>query len=187
VVWDGLAAQGVTTTADRDALVVYCCAVADFNRAQQVLDETGAVIRTEKGGVVRSPFTLVKATNASIIRTMARELGLTTRAEPEVEEPDQPKRGYRNGVGVERTISALRSGGKLEDADAATTALTRHLARALDQVDPVRFPAQTASLARVQLAAIRALRGLNEEEASGGDIGELLAALSAPVVDPTQP
>ncbi len=186
-VWDALAEQGVVATADRDALVVYCCAVADFNRAQQILDETGAVIRNAKGAPVRSPFTLVKATNASIIRTLARELGLTTRSEPDSDEPaETPRRAWRNSAATERTITALRNTGKLEEADSATTALTRHLARALDQVDPARFPAQVASLARVQLNALRQLRGLDQED-SGGDLTELLAALSAPMGDTSEP
>jgi hypothetical protein len=93
----------------------------------------------------------------------------------------------RNRTAVERTITALRHGGRLEEVDAATTALARHLAGALDTVDAGAYPAQTASLARVHLATLRQLRGLDDTERDDAGIGDLLAALSAEVGDPAQP
>jgi hypothetical protein len=93
------------------------------------------------------------------------------------------RRRWRNADAVERTIEALRAGGRLEGADAATVALTRHLASALDQVDAVDFPAQVASLARAQLAALRLLRGTNDDDDGGpSDADALLAALLSPTV-----
>ena len=63
-----------------------------------------------------------------------------------------------------------------------TVALVRTLAEALDVIDPGGQPAQLASVARAQIAAVRLLRG----EASDRDdhsLDDLLAAL----VDTTQP
>jgi hypothetical protein len=87
----------------------------------------------------------------------------------------------RNAVAAERTLKALADGGKLEHADAATVALLRHLAGALDRVDPECQPAQVASLARVHLAVIRSLRGMADEPDDG--MADLLAALSGPLGD----
>jgi hypothetical protein len=105
------------------------------------------------------------------------------RATPE----DQPGGTWRNRAATERTISALRKGGRLEEVDAAAVALARHLARALDDVDGAKLPAQTASLARVQLATLRTLRGIDDGSERDTGVDELLAMLSAPVGDPPQP
>jgi P27 family predicted phage terminase small subunit len=177
-VWDDLAARGID--ADRDALIVYCCAVADYNQAQRVLDRAGPLIQDARGSVKRNPMTRIKAANAATIRQLARELGLTGRPEPEV----PARRTFRNGAAIEKTVAALRSGGRLTDVDAAAVAMARHLAEALDRVDPARWPAQVASLARVQLATLRTLRGLDDEPGDAYGIDELLAGLSAPVGDP---
>jgi hypothetical protein len=87
----------------------------------------------------------------------------------------------RNSAAAEHTISALRGGGRIEDADAATVALVRHLAGALDLVDPGEWPAQVASLARAQLAALKMLRGVGDD--SDDSLGDLVAALSGPMGD----
>jgi P27 family predicted phage terminase small subunit len=184
-VWDALPAD-VVAKADRDALVVYCNAVADFTRAQQVLDQTGVVVKGARGGLVRSPLNIVKAENAAIMRALARDLGLVR------PDPDAPalraNARYRNAAALERTITALRSGGRLEDADAATAALARHLAAALDAVDAEAFPTQTASLARAQLATLRMLRGERDDDHAPADIDALIAALvSAPLGDASEP
>jgi P27 family predicted phage terminase small subunit len=181
-VWDEIVAAGVD--ADRDAMAVYCCAVVDFTKAQKTLDEFGNVVRGARGGMIRSPFSAVKSENAQTVITLAREFGLLGKVD---DEAPPTRAGWRNAAAAERTITALRSGGRLEDVDAATTALVRHLAAALDGLDATEFPAQTASLARVQLAAIRTLRGGDDDDAHDGSIGELLAALSAPMGDGSEP
>jgi hypothetical protein len=94
---------------------------------------------------------------------------------------------WRNRTATERTIEALRKGGKLESVDAAAVALARHLAAALDEVDSAAMPAQTASLARVQLAALRTLRGFDDDTDRDADVGDLLAMLQAPLGDQAQP
>jgi hypothetical protein len=104
------------------------------------------------------------------------------------EAPDEHPGGtWRNRRATERTITALRKGGRLEEVDAAAVALARHLASALDEVDGSKLPAQTASLARVQLAALRTLRGVDDGSDRDADLSELLAVLSAPVGDTPQP
>jgi P27 family predicted phage terminase small subunit len=179
-------AGGLDVGADRDALAVYCCAVADYAQAQQMLDQTGPVIRDARGSVKRNPMAMVKAANAATIRQMARDLGLRN-ARPELEEPPE-RRTYRNQAATERTLTGLRRVGRLDEPDAGLVALARHLAEALDRIDPARFPAQTASLARVQLATLQSLRGHDDEQptASGG-VDDLLAFLSAPVGDSPDP
>jgi hypothetical protein len=94
--------------------------------------------------------------------------------------------GRRNRAAVERTITGLRQGGKLEDVDAATVGLARHLATALDTVDPLTQAGRVAQLARVYLATLRSLRGVDEDSERDTDLGDLLALLSAPVGDPPQ-
>jgi P27 family predicted phage terminase small subunit len=181
-VWDGLAAAGVD--GDADTLIVYCCAVADYRAAQQGLDSDGTLIRGRGGVMVRSPLHSVKAANAATMRVLARELGLTA-TKPDTD--SQARAGRRNGAATERTIAALRAGGRLEGVDAAATALVRHLASALDGVDPVRCPAQTASLARVYLVALRNLRGDDADDRHDtGALDDLLAVLSSPVGDATE-
>jgi P27 family predicted phage terminase small subunit len=182
-VWTDLAAQGLTAGADRDALVVYCCAVADYAQAQRVLDRAGPLVQDAKGSVKRNPMTMVKAANAAVIRQLARELGLTSRAEPD----EAARRSWRNSAAAEKTITALRSGGRIADVDAAAVALARHLAEALDRVDSARWPAQVASLARVQLMTLRTLRGLDDEPGGEFSIDEILGALSAPMGDSEEP
>jgi hypothetical protein len=108
-----------------------------------------------------------------------------------VTKPKQPaaktEGTWRNRRATERTISALRQGGRLEDVDAAAVALARHLAAVLDEVDGARLPAQTASVARVQLAALRTLRGVDDDSDRDADAADLLAMLSAPLPDEAQP
>jgi hypothetical protein len=93
----------------------------------------------------------------------------------------------RNRAATEHTITALRAGGKIEAVDAAAIALARHLAAALDEVDPEARPAQVASLARVHLATLRTLRGVDDDSERDADVGDLLALLSTEVGNPPQP
>jgi P27 family predicted phage terminase small subunit len=183
-VWRRLA-PAMAIDAATDALTVYCCAVADYEHAQQTLDRTGVVVRGARGGLVRNPLVLVRNEAAQTMRGLAPVLGLTGAPAPPEEPPASSS--WRNRAATERTIAALRAGGRLEETDAAATALARHLAAALDDTDGARFPAQTASLARVQLATLRTLRGIDDDSGHDPDVGDLLAFLSAPVGDTPQP
>jgi P27 family predicted phage terminase small subunit len=169
---------GIVEQADPDQLAAYCSAVADYQKAQQQLDRTGPLIRGADGAAVRNPLLAVKRDNAEAARRLARQLGITG----DVVERDSRKH-WRNQRATERTITALRDGGRIEPVDDAALALARHLARALDRVDAARFPAQTANLARVHLTVLRTLRGIDDSDRDEPAIGDLLAALSAPLGD----
>ena len=163
--------------ADGDALVVYCCAVADYRRSQRVLDETGTIVKGDRG-LVRNPLLAVRAEASATMRALAPVIGTSGRFEL----PGEPAR-FRNQAATERTIASLRLTGRLEEADAGAIALARHLARSLDVTDPAQFPAQTASLARAHLKALGALRGTDDDARTGTNIDVLLAQLSTPVGD----
>jgi P27 family predicted phage terminase small subunit len=165
--------------ADRDVFAIYCSAIADYNQAQRLLNQSGPVMRDAKGNVVPSPLNRVKMTNASVARGLARDLGIGVDASLP---PEKPKR-YRNARATERTVEGLRRGGRLDSVvDDASIALARTLAEALDRVDPETFPAQLASLARVHLSAIRALRGQSEDDNDSG-ISDWVATLSGALGD----
>jgi P27 family predicted phage terminase small subunit len=159
--------------ADPDLLVVYCCAVADFNRSQGILDRSGPLIQGQKGNLVRNPLQTIKTANAAVIRNLARDLGLH-------DEQPAPAGRYRNQSAAERTIAALRQTGKIEAVDEATLALVRTVAGALDQIDPEGEAAAMASLARVQLSALKMLRGQPDDTDS---LAAVLAGLSAQMGD----
>ncbi len=85
--WDRLAPvlirMGVLTQIDRDALAVYCEAVAHYQQAVEVIDRTAVLIRGQRG-LVKNPAAQVARDQAAIIRAMARELGLTPSARAEM-------------------------------------------------------------------------------------------------------
>jgi hypothetical protein len=161
--------------ADPDALCVYACAVADYQQAQKVLDRSGPVIQGAKG-LVRNPLQSVKAANAQVVRSLGRELGLLGEGDTQ-----RPQSRWRNQKGIEATIAALRQTGRLEPVDEALIALVRTVAFALDRLEPDEAPAPLASLARVQLAAVSALRGRNDDDTD--TLAALLASLSGEMGD----
>jgi len=83
-VWDRttaeLAAMGMCHAADTDSLVVYCTAVVNHARAQQLLDAAGPLMKGTEGGVVRNPAVATVNAAAVIINKYAREFGLTPSA-----------------------------------------------------------------------------------------------------------
>ncbi|MBV8971766.1 MAG: phage terminase small subunit P27 family [Sphingomonadaceae bacterium] len=83
-VWDRtvaeLDAMGMAFAADADALAVYCNAVVNHARAQQVLDRSGVLVKGADGGIVRNPANTVVNHNAAVIARFAREFGLTPSA-----------------------------------------------------------------------------------------------------------
>jgi hypothetical protein len=82
----------------------------------------------------------------------------------------------RNVAAFERTLAALRTGGRVEPVDAATIALGRTLAALMDDSDEPVVP-----VAWAYLKVLRELRGAAADD--GDDWGQLLAALSAPLGD----
>jgi P27 family predicted phage terminase small subunit len=83
-VWDRtvaeLTAMGMAHAADTDSLVVYCTAVVNHARAQQLLDVAGPLIKGVEGNVVRNPAVATVNAAAVIINRYAREFGLTPSA-----------------------------------------------------------------------------------------------------------
>jgi hypothetical protein len=89
----------------------------------------------------------------------------------------RPGRRTRNAAAFERTVAALRSGGRLEPVDAALVAAGRNLAALLDDHDEPVVPVTWA-----YLNVLRELRGV-VGASSDDDLGQLIAALSAPLGD----
>ena len=83
-VWDRtvfeLTAMGMAHAADIDALVVYCTAVVNHARAQQLLDAAGPLLKGSEGQVIRNPAVAVVHAASAIIHRFAREFGLTPSA-----------------------------------------------------------------------------------------------------------
>jgi hypothetical protein len=97
-------------------------------------------------------------------------------------------RPSRNRAAVEATVAALRTAGRVERVDAATLALARSTAGALDDVvaravagEGAATFGEVASVARVHLAALARLTGTGEVAPDGLDA--LLASLSGPLGD----
>ena len=114
---------GLVERADPDQLAAYCAAVADYRKAQTQLDRTGQLIRGVDGGLVRNPLLAVRRETGEAARRLASQLGVTSS-----DEPPSRSTGWRNQRATERTITALRHGGRVEPVDDASISLARHLA-----------------------------------------------------------
>jgi P27 family predicted phage terminase small subunit len=172
--------------ADLAAFAVYCCTMADFLQAQQTLDKTGQLIRGPNGGLIPSPLNRIKLTNANAARALARDLGIGAAASlPPAQSANRSIR-HRNQSAIEKTIKSLTQSGRLEGVDSATISVARSMAEALDRVDPETKPAQYAACARVQLAALRMLRGSPDDDDDASSLADQLAALSAEMGDAPQ-
>ena len=79
----------------------------------------------------------------------------------------------RNRAAVERTIAQLRQAGRLDGVDAALVAVCRSLAAA---VDDAPTPYVAATVARVQLEALRLLTG--KPAAQTDELDAFLASLA---------
>ena len=171
--------------ADLAKFAIYCCTMADYYQAQRTLDATGLLIRGPNGGLIPSPLNRVKISNANTARALARDLGIGV--PPDLPATQSANRSVRrrNQAATEKTLKSLTDGGRLETVDAACIALTRTLAEALDRVDPEVYPAQMATLARVQLAALRMLRGKQDDDDDGAALSDFIAAMSTEMGDAT--
>jgi hypothetical protein len=90
-------------------------------------------------------------------------------------------RRTRNVAAYERTLAALRAGGRLEAVDAATVAVGRTMAELMDAAgEPV---VQTAW---VYLAVIKQLRGEVTPATGDDDLAAFLAVLQSQVGDAPQ-
>jgi len=71
---------GVIRSADSDVMRLYCEAVARYERASRLLDQSGPIIRGRQGDMVKNPLHQIVRDNATLVRSLAGELGLTPAA-----------------------------------------------------------------------------------------------------------
>jgi P27 family predicted phage terminase small subunit len=172
--------------ADLDQFAVYCCTMSDYLSAQQSLDKTGQLVRGPNGGLIPSPLHRIKLSNANAARQLARSLGIGVDPSLPAQQSASRSMKHRNQVATERTLKSLKAVGRIDPIDAATVALTRTLAEALDRVDPETYPAQMANLARAQLAALRLLRGTIDDDNDGASLSDFITAMSTEMGDATE-
>lgn len=83
-IWDAVIEAvghtGVLTAADADTLRLYAEAVARYRTAETMLTKTGPLIKGRNGELVKNPLHQIVRDNATLMRTLARELGLTPAA-----------------------------------------------------------------------------------------------------------
>ena len=76
-----MGATGVILAVDADILRVYCDSVARYLHASTMLEASGPLIRGARNGdLVKNPLTQIVRDNAVLVRSFARELGLTPSA-----------------------------------------------------------------------------------------------------------
>jgi hypothetical protein len=157
--------------ADPDALAVYCNAVADYQRAQQVLDQTGDLIQGTRGTLVRNPLNPIKAQNATVIRALSRQLGLSG---PRAPEPEPARRRGRVERALDRDLGATTS------LQAGARAHLRAQARAIDTAEALGDPEMVskASHAYLELRQAYGLAGATVEAVD--PFAAFVAGLSAP-------
>lgn len=81
VIWRRTAKQldqmGLLFEADQDVIVAYVNAVVNYQRATELVDRSGVLIKGRRDGVVTNPAVRVQRDAAQQIRMLAGELGLT--------------------------------------------------------------------------------------------------------------
>jgi hypothetical protein len=89
---------------------------------------------------------------------------------------------HPNRLATNRTVRAMRAGGRLEPIDAAAIAAAQTTADLLDQaiVDGEMKGYEVAALGRLHLAALLALIGKEADDVDEG-IAAVIAALSTPM------
>jgi len=85
-------APGIITSIDRDGLRVYCEAVARYEAASRLLATSQPLVRGQGNLLVRNPMHLVVRDNADLIKTWARELGLSPAARAGLQSPEKSNR-----------------------------------------------------------------------------------------------
>lgn len=74
-------ATGVLTPADADVLRCYCEAVVRYAGAARQIEQTGPLVRgARQGELVKNPLHQIVRENADLVRSFAREMGLTPAA-----------------------------------------------------------------------------------------------------------
>jgi P27 family predicted phage terminase small subunit len=66
---------GVLTVVDTDNLRAYCEAVARYEAAARLLQDSGPLVKGERGQLVKNPLHQIVRDNAMLIRLIGRDLG----------------------------------------------------------------------------------------------------------------
>ena len=90
----------VVTAADRDALAVYCQAVAHYAEAAAAVSEQGMLITGKDGYTVRNPAMQFVRDQAVLVKAMAGQFGLTPSARVGLTAGEAP-----DATGAERLLS----------------------------------------------------------------------------------
>ena len=98
---------GVLTSADVDTLRLYCEAVARYRSAEDMLVKTGPLIKGRNGEFVKNPLHQIVRDNALLMRSLARELGLTPAARSGLR-GDLDAQANSAGAKLDALISASR-------------------------------------------------------------------------------
>lgn len=77
---DQLDHMKVLTMADRDTLYAYCEAVATHRQACRIVARDGLIVEGQMGGPAKHPIAQVVRDQATLIRGLAQEFGLTPSA-----------------------------------------------------------------------------------------------------------
>ncbi len=103
-----LVGMTIASPVDRDALAVYCEAVALHRRASAMLKDTSILVRTQRSrangagpGFMRNPLLQVQRDAAATIRAYAQEFGLTPAARSEITAGG----ATGHGLGAERLLN----------------------------------------------------------------------------------
>lgn len=80
-IWDynvrELTAMGIASSADRDALLVLCEAIASHRKACAILKRSGVLIKGADGRLIRNPALVVQRDSGHTIRALCQLFGLT--------------------------------------------------------------------------------------------------------------
>jgi len=90
-----------SSSADGDALLVYCQAVVHYTEACKLVNTAGLLIKGHDGGVVKNPAVQIVRDTGIMIRVMAGEFGLTPSARVGL-----TARTERDGPHAERLLSS---------------------------------------------------------------------------------
>lgn len=69
--------MGILAEADQDVICAYVMAVLNFERATKLVDEMGVLVEGRRDGFVKNPAVQIQRDNATLIRQLGSELGLT--------------------------------------------------------------------------------------------------------------
>lgn len=100
---------GVIRGADADVMRIYCETVARYEKASRLLDASGPLIKGARGGeLVKNPLHQIVRDNATLVRALAGELGLTPAARVGLH--DANGRATKASTALQRLQASRRTG-----------------------------------------------------------------------------